>query len=84
MKHFQQSNRKGYHNSAQHSENGNSMGGTGSKQTSDATPHRGICYFFLLALLAQNGTIPKFSKTAVWCQDVEFKSLQLIWFCVSI
>lgn len=60
MKHFQQSNRKGYCNSAQHSENGNSMGGTGSKQTSYATPHRGICYFFLLALLAQYG--PQFQS----------------------
>lgn len=29
-------------------------------------------------------TVPKLSIASEWCQDLEFKSLQLIWFCAGI
>lgn len=60
------------------------MGGIGNKKTLVVTPRQDTPYFFLLTSLGQCGSVPKFSIAAEWCQDLEFKSLQLIWFCASI
>lgn len=61
------------------------MGGIGNKKTLVVTPRQDTPYFFSSDLTwSMWFTVPKFSIAAEWYQDLEFKSLQLIWFCASI